>query len=140
MSPASLPHDVMDAQHLLDLEFRTITTLLHALDSRENITLENFQVQPYQQPCLKLLSALSSLLVRDHETLAILPRRSVAGTTVFLYSGNEADPPDELLPSNTFIARNPEFHHPTDTVQLLVSPVVEVGKDLGEFLLRNWLV
>lgn len=54
----------------------------------------------------------------------------------------EADPPDELLPlpSDTFIARNPELHHPTNTVQLLVSPVAKVGKDLGEFLLRNWFV
>lgn len=127
-----------------DLEFRTITTILHALDTHEKITLENFHVKPNQRSSLKLLSALSSLLVRDHEILAILPRRSSQGTTVFVSSDENADIHDELLSmpprSQTFITRNPEFHHPVGPVELLDSPVVEVGTDIGEFILRNWFV
>lgn len=142
----------MDAQQQLaeaksfeedDLEFRTITSLLHALDTREKITLENFQVKPNQRSSLKLLSALSSLLVRNHEILAVLPRRSVVGTTVFVSSVDNTDIHDELLlpaPSRTFIARNPEFLDEISAVKLLDSPVVEVGKDIGEFILRNWSV
>lgn len=139
----------MDLQHQLeeaksferdDLEFRTITTILHALNTHEKIMLENFHVKSSQRSSLKLLSALSSLLVRDHEILAILPRRSAQGTMVFVSSDENADELLMTAPSRTFITRNPEFDHPMGAVKLLDSPVVEVGKDIGEFILKNWFV
>lgn len=126
-----------------DMEFRTITTILHALDTHEKITLDNFQVQPNQRSSLKLLSALSSLLVRDRENVAILPRCSVQGTTLFVSSGEDADIRDGILmpaPSRTFIARNPELGHPISVAKLLESPAAEAGKDIGEFILKNWFV
>lgn len=125
-----------------DLEFRTITILLHALGSREKITLENFRVQTNQRSHLKPLSALSSLLVRDHETIAVLLRRSAAGITVFLSSEEEVDISNNSssMPSNNIPAGNPAFCDPTNTVRLLDNPVVEVGNDIGKFLRENWFV
>lgn len=73
-----------------DMEFRTITTLLHALESREKVTLRDFAVTPKLKPYLKILSALSSLLVRDHEIVAILPKRSSRGIALLI--GSDATP------------------------------------------------
>lgn len=69
-----------------DLEFRTITTILSALECHDKITLRNFEVVPKLKPYLKILSALSSLLVRDHETIAILPKHSQRGITLLIGS------------------------------------------------------
>lgn len=133
-----------------DLEFRTITTLLHTLGSRERITVENFQLSHQQRPRLKLLSALSSLLVRDHEILAVMPKRSARGMTLFVGSeGAEAAHPDIRDDESTsswssssshenFITRNPRYSDPAGPVELLDSPSVEVGSDIFGFIVRNW--
>lgn len=124
-----------------DLEFRTITTILHALGSREKIILENFHVSRKQRPHLKILSALSSLLVRDHEILAILPKRSAAAITVFVGSEEDALLDDSLSSCSTLhnsIARNPGYRDPIRAVELLDTPVVEVGPDVFGFIQRNW--
>lgn len=92
-----------------DQEFCTITTLLHKIPSHDRVTLDNLYVSRQQRPLLKLLSALSTLLVRNHEILAVMLKRSVRGTTVFV--GSEAD--DEAHPPTNHPrpGRRPG-HHP----------------------------
>lgn len=142
-----------------DLEFRTITTLLNILGTRERITLDNFQVSSDQRPRLKLLAALSSLLVRDHEIVAVMPKRSGRGSTLFV--GAAAETPseaafrdDEPTPSlessassasstsshHNYITRNPRYKDPVGPVELLKNPTVEVGADIFEFIEQNWSV
>lgn len=135
-----------------DMEFRTITTLLHILSSRERLSVENFEVSRELRPRLKLLAALSSLLVRDHEILAIIPKRSSRGTTVYVGSEEEPDFRDNESTKSTssttsassvqesFITRNPRFGDQTGPAVLLDSPIVEVGSDIIHFLLGNWSV
>lgn len=65
-----------------DLEFRTITTLLNILGSGGRVTLDNFEVPQRHRHRLKLLVALSSLLIRDHETVAVMAKSNVSGATV----------------------------------------------------------
>lgn len=118
-----------------DLEFRTITTILHALDLHDKITLENFQANPDQRRRLKVVTALSSLLVRDCEVLAVLPKRSVAGTTLYLVSDGEPD----IWHDSPYSLSSP-LPNTTRTVQLSNTPRVDVGNDVGSFILRNWFV
>lgn len=144
-----------------DLEFRAITTLLHTLRSCEPINVHDFQVSRHERPCLKLLAALSCLLVRDHEIVTIMLKRSAQGATVFV--GSEAENPGQLdfhddqstatsssLSSASlagssssclhFIPRIPHYGEPVCRVELLDCPVVEVGSDIFEFILQNWYV
>lgn len=86
-SPTSAEYDAFVRD---DMEFRTITTLLHAINCREKVTVHDFEVVPKLKPYLKILSALSSLLVRDHEIVAILPKRSRRGLALLI--GSDATP------------------------------------------------
>lgn len=149
--PSTSQHESFTAD---DLEFRTITTLLNALECREKITLQNFEVFPKMKPYLKILSALSSLLVRDHEIVAILPKRS--GSGVALLVGSDASPfdhqddfpspppsPSQLPGSNLrhYVTRNPRFGDRVGGgIEFAPHFDVTVGLDLDAFLLANWFV
>lgn len=149
-----LPHDpspannqtapLTETQH--DLEFRTITTLLHILGIGERIDLDDFRVSMPQRAHLKLLSALSSLLVRHTEIIAVMPKRSVFGTTLFVCAGVEYTtgqyfPHDESITSrDDSVTRNREIDDPVGPVKLLDSPTVEIGSDIFAFMLQNWFV
>lgn len=67
-----------------DLEFRTITTLLQLLDTHDeqgpDITPGSHRVDKH----LKLLASVSAMLVMNHEIIAIVPKRSAAGLTLFI--------------------------------------------------------
>lgn len=135
-----------------DLEFRAITTLLGILGTRERITLDNFHVSRQQRPSLKLLTALSSLLVRDVETITVIPKRSVRGTTLFVCPAAdntiEKDFRDAKSTSSmgssfsevTFIARNLKHEDPVGPVELLKCPIVQVDSNIFRFILKNWFV
>lgn len=134
-----------------DLEFRTITSLLHKLNLHDKITLDSFRVSQKQRPYLKLLAALSSLLVCEHEVLAIMPKRSAHGTTLFVVSGADeqcrryicsATSGASTWPSSSshenIIPRNPRLDDPVHPVELLVSRSVHIQSDVLGFILRNW--
>lgn len=136
-----------------DLEFRTITTLLHRLGTSERIDLDNFHVPTSQRSDLKLLAALSALLVRNAEIIAVMPERSVLGTTLFVCSGAEdlirpyfpedesTSPAIPITSRDDFVTRNPEKNDPVGPVQLLNSPIsVDIGSDIFAFILQNWFV
>lgn len=137
-----------------DLEFRTITTALNALDCRERITLQNFEVVPRMRPYLKILSGLSSLLVRNHEIVAILPKRSRSGVALLIGSdatpfNNESDFPSPS-PSPTqsdgeslthYVTRNPRRGEKVGVgVELVAHSAVTVGLELETFIMSNWCV
>lgn len=164
MSSVSLPHDLkQDIDPATsptpgelfakdDLEFRTITTLLNLLAIREPIDLDNFHVSRPQRPHLKLLTALSSLLVRRAEVITVMPKRSVLGTTIFVGSEvadtTEKDFRDDestssgksTTPHDNFVTRSPEKSDPVGAVRLLESPIVEIGSDILAFILKHWFV
>lgn len=135
-----------------DLEFRTITTLLRTLGARDRVTVDNFQVSSQQRPSLKSLTALSSLLVRDCEIIAVMPKRSVRGTTIIVGStaenstekafwDHESNSSSRSSSSiESFITRNPEYLDPVGPVALLESPIVHLDSDIFAFILQNWLV
>lgn len=135
-----------------DLEFRTISTLLRMLGTRERIALDNFHVSQQQRPSLKLLTALASLLVRNFEILAVMPKRSGRSTTLFVgslaentmekdFSDDEESTTSQASSSSheTFIARNPEFEDHAGQVELLEGSVVDDDvPDVFSFILENW--
>lgn len=125
-----------------DLEFSTITTLLHLLGSRDRITLESFRVPRELSPRLKLLTSLASLLVRDHETLAIILKHSSRCSTVYIGCGVELTGfnirDDDDLASSTSSLSNGNFN--ARNVELLISPEVSVGPDVYTFMLNHWFV
>lgn len=142
-----------------DLEFRTITTLLHLLSTRDRITVDNFEVSRGHRPSLKLLTALSSLLVRNNEVVAVMAKRSVRGTTLLVgvaaetptvtlfrdygltsSSGSSGIPAPSTSSTQNYITRDACGDGPVGTVQLLKTPTVEVGADVFEFMVQNWLV
>lgn len=67
-----------------DLEFRTITTLLYLLDTHDEQRPDITPVSRRMDKDLKLLASVSSLLVMNHEIIAIMPKRSAAGLTLFI--------------------------------------------------------
>lgn len=156
MSPVTLPDDLnalgdqiapsREAKLFIqdDLEFRTITTLLHLLGISERIDLDSFHVSGPERSHLKLLTALSALLVRHTETIAIMPKRSVLGTTLFVGSAVETMTrqyfPDDESTSPNIITRNPEMNDSVGPVKLLGSPTIEIGSNIFEFMLENWFV
>ncbi|KAL0630892.1 hypothetical protein Q9L58_010256 [Maublancomyces gigas] len=71
-----------------DLEFRTITTVLNFLESSGRFTSENLVVPQQHRRHLKLVVALSSLLAREHDIVAILTKRNEFGTTFVLGSNS----------------------------------------------------
>lgn len=122
-----------------DQEFRTITTLLHALGSHEKITLDNFQVSNRQKPYLKLLHGLSSLLVRDHETISILPKRSQHGITLFV--AYEDDQLDEICAPSSSVPTSASPPPPAGGgVKLLPVPIIDIGGNICDFILEHWFV
>lgn len=116
-----------------DMEFRTITTLLNILSSRERITVENFYVSRGQRPHLKLLAALASVLVRDHEILTIISKRSGRGPTVYI--GLEVEEVEPDIQDDCITHGGPV--HP---VELLITPNVEVDPDIFNVIVSNWYV
>lgn len=151
--PVSSPSSETEKQLFIedDLEFRTVTTLLALLESRENVTLDNFEVTDKLRPYLKMLTGFSSLLVRHHEILAILPKRSARGTELFLSAQGGLSDGDELSPSSPssppssplslhhFLARSPRNDNPPDaSVELLDIPDISVGTDILSFIVDNW--
>lgn len=165
MSLVSLPYDLNQVNDQIapsreaelfskdDLEFRTITTLLHRLGMSERIDLDNFHVPTPQRSDLKLLAALSALLVRNAEIIAVMPKRSVLGTTIFVGSGVEnmtgqyfpdyesTSPAKSITSPDNFVTSNPEKDDPVGPVQLLDSPTsVDIGSDIFAFILQNWFV
>lgn len=137
-----------------DHEFRTITTLLNALESREKVTLQNFEVVPKLKPYLKILSALSSLLVRDHEVVAILPKRSESGVMLLIGSDEspfqqEDDPSSPpSSPSSSpgrrlrhYVTQNPRNDNQFGgVIELTQHPIVTVGLNVDDFILKHWFV
>lgn len=73
-----------------DLEFRTVTTMLYILGSRDELGPDTNSVAPRMERHLKLLASVSAMLVMNHEVIAIMPKRSVAGLTLFI--GPEPNP------------------------------------------------
>lgn len=67
-----------------DLEFRTITTILSKLRARDDREEERRVLAPSLTRHLKLLASVSAMLVMDHEVIAIMPKRSAAGLTLFI--------------------------------------------------------
>lgn len=67
-----------------DLEFRTLTTLLYILDSHDEQVPDTSSVTPRMDRHLKLLASVSAMLVMNHEVIAIMPKRSGAGLTLFI--------------------------------------------------------
>lgn len=133
-----------------DLEFRTITTLLHLVGSREKVQLQNFTVSPQQRPYLKFLTGFSSLLVRNCEILAILPKRSGhGGTEFFISSEEEADNEDDATSSSSalstsssevyYLACNPRFNDPVDIPLGLTEDLeLNAGSDIFRVIIANW--
>lgn len=135
-----------------DYEFRTITTLLNTLGSRERVTPENFNAVPKMKPYLKFLSALSSLLVREREIVAILPKRSSSGVSLLI--GFEESPFDreEDLPSpppspssppgrrlQHYITRNPRADDELGGgIRLSEQSPVTVGSNVDDFIIKHW--
>lgn len=81
--------------------------ITNILESRSTITLDNFDALQRHRHHLKLLVALSSLLVRNHEIVAIMAKRimaksNISGTAVFLGSNSqgEADVAGLDIPDN----------------------------------------
>lgn len=132
-----------------DLEFRTITTILNALECRDKITLRNFEVVPKLKPHLKILSALSSLLVRDHETVAILPKHSQRGITMLI--GSDAslfDNEDSSVSTPTSLSGRLSHDVNQDSrkgnrfgrIEITQPSVVTVGLNVEGFIMENWFV
>lgn len=68
-----------------DLEFRTITTILSKLGSRDDRKEEKKRdLAPSVTRHLKLVASVSAMLVMNHEVIAIMPKRSAAGFTLFI--------------------------------------------------------
>lgn len=67
-----------------DLEFRTITTLLYLLDTHDEQSPDITPISRRMDRHLKLLASVSAMLVMNHEVIAIMPKRSAAGLTLFI--------------------------------------------------------
>lgn len=112
------------------------------LRSSGQITLDDFKVPQQHRRRLKLLVALSSLLVRDHETVAVMAKTNGSGTTLILSSNpKEAadvtglDIPDDESPASSrfhqsLVTRNPPFGSQTIPVQLMLLGNPDVGSDV----------
>lgn len=136
------------------MEFRTITTLLNVLDCREKVTLHDFEVVPKLKPYLKILSALSSLLVRNHEIVAILPKRSRRGIALLIGSDasplNNVDdypspPPSPSLSEEDtlahYITQNPRHGDAMGCgIEFTESSIITVGSNVDDFIMKNWFV
>lgn len=125
-----------------DLEFRTITTFLNALECHEKVRLQNFEVVPKLKPYLKILSALSSLLVRGHEIVAILPKRSQHGVALLIGSDTSPFSPDDFPspPSSPSSPPGRLSHYVTRNPRITTPSVVTVGLDVDAFIMNNWFV
>lgn len=77
-----------------DLEFRTITTILSKLGARDDHEEEKTVLAPSITRHLKLLASVSAMLVMNYETIAIIPKRSAAGLTLFIGHPNPAAEPE----------------------------------------------
>lgn len=68
-----------------DLEFRTITTLLSKLGSRDDRKEKKSVLSPSKARHMKQLASVSAMLAVDHhEEIAILPKRSATVLTLFI--------------------------------------------------------
>lgn len=143
-----------------DLEFRTVTTLLSILKSSGQISLDNFGVPQHHRRHLKLLVSLSSLLVREHEIVAVMAKKTVSGTTFVLGSNSKEEEavreiPDDVSTSSTsssdtvmsirshynLLTQNPRFGSPPGPVQLLSgTSEMKIGSDVFQFILQHWFV
>lgn len=140
-----------------DLEFRTITTLLHMLKSHDEQRAESNEVAPHVRKHLKLLTSVSAMLVMNHEVIAMIPKHSATGLTLFI--GTEptnCDPGFDnfALPSLHLLAKNPRDNDSlvsfvlfdqtcpdncrTDSVSLMEIPVVDIDEDIFQFIVKNW--
>ncbi|KAL0631915.1 hypothetical protein Q9L58_009200 [Maublancomyces gigas] len=134
-----------------DLEFRTITTLLNILGSSGRITLHTFEVPQRHRCYLKLLVALSSLLVRENEIVAVMAKRNASSTTFVLSSNSNETNTNRLDIRNdestvysaasdsamsdcshdNLNTQNPRFGSPAGPVQFLFeSQVTNAGTDV----------
>lgn len=91
-----------------DLEFRTVTTLLYLLDSHDEQSADTSPISPRMDRHLKLLASVSSMLVMNHEVIAIMPKRTSAGLTLFI--GPEPVPD---------VAENQSEDYPFDSLHLV---------------------
>lgn len=77
-----------------DLEFRTLTTILSLLNSHDEQEPDSNSPTPQMQRHLKLLASVSAMLVMNHEVIAIMPKRSATGLTLFI--GPEPNPDPDI--------------------------------------------
>lgn len=101
-----------------DLEFRTLTTILSKLRARDDREEEKTVLAPSIAKHLKLLASVSAMLVMNHEVIAIIPKRSAAGLTLFIglqpNSTEETEHADDFdddhgeSASVRFITKNPK--------------------------------
>lgn len=100
-----------------DLEFRTLTTILSKLRARDDRGEEKTVLAPSIAKHWKLLASVSAMLVMNHEVIAIMPKRSAAGLTLFIglqpnpteetEHGDDLDDDHGESASVRFITRNP---------------------------------
>lgn len=99
-----------------DLEFRTITTLLYILGCRDEQEPERNPLAPRLQRHLKLLASVSSMLVMNHEVIAIVSKRCTTGLTLFIVPEPNPDPDtvdvDEV--------EDPNAHHLCSSLHLVI--------------------
>lgn len=103
-----------------DLEFRTITTILHALQYRDTVTVRNFGVVPKSRPFLKILPALSSLIARNQEIIAILPKHLQRGVALLIgFNASRFDDEENFIstPTSPSSPRGRLSHHVTQNAQ-----------------------
>lgn len=97
-----------------DLEFRTITTILSKLGSRDDREEEKRVLAPSLTRDLKLLASVSAMLVMNHEVIAIMPKRSAAGLTLFIgLQPNTATETDDSEDHDNHQDESPGLHFTT---------------------------
>ncbi|KAF8417546.1 hypothetical protein EV426DRAFT_622383 [Tirmania nivea] len=140
-----------------DLRVRTLTSLLAALSPvtnapsyHEGTALSDIStvqqefprnsVADPSQSWLKVLNHVAQLLVREHEIVAVLPKRSgpTANISLLVATDSSSDDVDTDSPDGYLIARNPRFNSPEPYPGNPFSRLVAISshQDMLEYLDR----
>ncbi|KAL0634869.1 hypothetical protein Q9L58_006229 [Maublancomyces gigas] len=117
-----------------DLEFRTITTLLYLLGSHNQRGSDTSPVRRRTDRYLKLLPSVPSMLVMNREVIAIMPKRSATGLTLFICP----EPVPDMDGVDAADGEESEKDRISDSVTLMKIPVVNIGDNIFEFIVCNW--
>jgi len=123
-----------------DLHLRTVTTLLHLFNRRDETKYKSSLPRGTSNNFKKML-AVSTLLAGGADVVACIPRRTVDTTTLFCLRVGR--PKNHLSEHSLFVSQNgppsvPPDSPPSTPIKLLQVPEVKLDQDIVSYLVSNW--